>query len=51
MRLRLKFIIVLVVVFLLGLDITGYISTICSTATRNEGLRSAGVVMEAALSM
>ncbi|UCF77097.1 MAG: DUF3365 domain-containing protein [Betaproteobacteria bacterium] len=52
MGLRLKFNIVLVVVFLLGLGVTGYISyDLLHRNARDEVLRSAGVMMEAALSM
>ena len=52
MGLRLKFNIVLVVVFLLGLGVTGYVShDLLHRNARDEVLRSAGVMMEAALSM
>lgn len=52
MGLRLKFNIVLVIVFLLGLGVTGYVSyDLLQRNAREEVLRSAGVMMEAALSM
>jgi protein-histidine pros-kinase len=52
MGLRLKFNIVLVIVFLLGLTVTGYITyDLLQRNARDEVLRSAGVMMEAALSM
>jgi protein-histidine pros-kinase len=52
MGLRLKFNVVLVIVFLLGLGVTGYISyDLLQRNAREEVLRSAGVMMEAALSM
>ena len=52
MGLRLKFNLVLLVVFLLGLGVTGYISyDLLHRNARVEVLRNAGVMMEAALSM
>ncbi|MGH8700248.1 MAG: Tll0287-like domain-containing protein, partial [Burkholderiales bacterium] len=52
MGLRLKFNLVLLVVFLLGLGVTGYISyDLLHQNARVEVLRNAGVMMEAALSM
>lgn len=52
MGLRLKFNLVLLVVFLLGLGVTGYISyDLLHKNARVEVLRNAGVMMEAALSM
>lgn len=52
MGLRLKFNLVLLVVFALGLGVTGYIShDLLQKNARDEVLRSAGVMMEAALSM
>ena len=52
MGLRLKFNLVLLVVFLLGLGVTGYISReLLYKNAREEVLRTAGVMMEAALSM
>ena len=52
MGLRLKFNIVLAIVFLVGLAISGYISyTMLQNNARDEVLRSTGVMMEAALSM
>lgn len=52
MGLRLKFNLVLLVVFLLGLGITGTVShELLHKNARDEVLRSAGVMMEAALSM
>lgn len=52
MGLRLKFNLVLLLVFLLGLGITGYISyELLQKNAREEVLRTAGVMMEAALSM
>ena len=52
MGLRLKFNLVLFVVFLLGLGISGYISyELLQRNARDEVLRTAGVMMEAALSM
>lgn len=52
MGLRLKFNLVLLVVFLLGLGITGYESyELLHKNAREEVLRNAGVMMEAALSM
>ncbi len=52
MGLRLKFNIVLVAVFALGLGVTGYVSyDLLHRNARDEVLRSAGVMMEAALSM
>jgi protein-histidine pros-kinase len=52
MGLRLKFNLVLLVVFVLGLGVTGYISyDLLHRNAREEVLRNAGVMMEAALSM
>jgi protein-histidine pros-kinase len=52
MGLRLKFNLVLLAVFALGLGVTGYISyDLLHKNARDEVLRSAGVMMEAALSM
>src|SRR5687768_4649488 len=52
MGLRLKFNLVLLVVFALGLGVTGYISyDLLHRNAQDEVLRSAGVMMEAALSM
>ena len=52
MGLRLKFNLVLAVVFLLGLAVTGYVSyDLMHRNAREEVLRNAGVMMEAALSM
>jgi len=52
MGLRLKFNLVLLLVFLLGLAITGYASyELLHRNARDEVVRSAGVMMEAALSM
>jgi len=52
MGLRLKFNLVLLVVFVLGLGVTGYVSyELLHRNARDEVLRSAGVMMEAALSM
>src|SRR3954469_16540202 len=52
MGLRLKFNLVLLVVFLLGLGVSGYISyELLHKNARDEVLRTAGVMMEAALSM
>ena len=52
MGLRLKFNLVLLVVFLLGLGVTGYVShDLLHKNARDEVLRNAGVMMEAALSM
>ena len=52
MGLRLKFNLVLLVVFALGLGVTGYISyDLLHRNARDEVLRNAGVMMEAALSM
>jgi HAMP domain-containing protein len=52
MGLRLKFNLVLLVVFLLGLAVSGYISyNLLHRNARDEVLRNAGVMMEAALSM
>ncbi len=52
MGLRLKFNLVLSVVFLLGLSVSGFISyNLLQQNARDEVLRSAGVMMEAALSM
>ena len=52
MGLRLKFNLVLLVVFLLGLGVTGYESyELLHKNAREEVLRNAGVMMESALSM
>ena len=52
MGLRLKFNLVLLAVFLLGLGVSGYISyELLHRNARDEVLRTAGVMMEAALSM
>ncbi|MBI3044044.1 MAG: DUF3365 domain-containing protein [Betaproteobacteria bacterium] len=52
MGLRLKFNLVLLVVFALGLGVTGYVSyDLLHRNARDEVLRNAGVMMEAALSM
>ena len=52
MGLRLKFNLVLLVVFALGLGVTGYLShNLLQHNARDEVLRNAGVMMEAALSM
>lgn len=52
MSLRLKFNLVLLVVFALGLGVTGYIShDLLHKNAREEVLRNAGVMLEAALSM
>jgi protein-histidine pros-kinase len=52
MGLRLKFNLVLLVVFLIGLGVSGYISyELLHRNAREEVLRNAGVMMEAALSM
>ena len=52
MGLRLKFNLVLLVVFVLGLGVTGYVSyELLHRNARDEVLRNAGVMMEAALSM
>jgi len=52
MGLRLKFNLVLLVMFALGLGVTGYISyDLLHKNAREEVLRNAGVMMEAALSM
>jgi protein-histidine pros-kinase len=52
MGLRLKFNLVLLVVFALGLGVTGYVShDLLHKNARGEVLRNAGVMMEAALSM
>jgi HAMP domain-containing protein len=52
MGLRLKFNLVLLLVFMLGLGISGYISyELLQKNARDEVLRTAGVMMEAALSM
>jgi HAMP domain-containing protein len=52
MGLRLKFNLVLLAVFLLGLGVSGYISyELLQKNARDEVLRTAGVMMEAALSM
>jgi len=52
MGLRLKFNLVLLVVFVLGLGVTGYVSyDLLHKNAREEVVRNAGVMMEAALSM
>ena len=52
MGLRLKFNLVLLVVFVIGLGVTGYVSyDLLHRNARDEVLRNAGVMMEAALSM
>lgn len=52
MGLRLKFNLVLIVVFLLGLGVAGYVSyNLLQRNARDEVLHNAGVMMEAALSM
>jgi protein-histidine pros-kinase len=52
MGLRLKFNLVLIVVFLLGLGVAGYVSyDLLQRNARDEVLHNAGVMMEAALSM
>ena len=52
MGLRLKFNLVLLVIFVLGLGVTGYVSyDLLHRNAREEVLRNAGVMMEAALSM
>jgi protein-histidine pros-kinase len=52
MGLRLKFNLVLLMVFVIGLGVTGYISyELLHRNARDEVLRNAGVMMEAALSM
>jgi protein-histidine pros-kinase len=52
MGLRLKFNLVLLAVFVVGLGVTGYISyELLHRNARDEVLRSAGVMMEASLSM
>src|SRR5262245_39165363 len=52
MGLRLKFNLVLIAVFLAGLGVTGYVSyELLHRNAREEVLRNAGVMMEAALSM
>jgi protein-histidine pros-kinase len=52
MGLRLKFNLVLMAVFVVGLGVTGYISyELLQRNARDEVLRSAGVMMEASLSM
>jgi HAMP domain-containing protein len=52
MGLRLKFNLVLLVVFITGLGVTGYVSyELLHRNAREEVLRNAGVMMEAALSM
>ena len=52
MGLRLKFNLVLLTVFVLGLGVTGYVSyELLHRNARDEVLRNAGVMMEAALSM
>ena len=52
MGLRLKFNLVLLLVFVIGLGVTGYIShDLLHRNARDEVLRNAGVMMEAALSM
>jgi HAMP domain-containing protein len=52
MGLRLKFNLVLIVVFLVGLGVTGFVSyELLHSNARQEVLRNAGVMMEASLSM
>src|SRR3954469_25889242 len=52
MGLRTKFNLVLLIVFVLGLGVTGYVSyELLHRNARDEGLRNAGVMMEASLSM
>src|SRR5688500_20366460 len=52
MGLRLKFNLVLLLVFVVGLGATGYVShDLLHRNARDEVLRNAGVMMEAALSM
>ncbi len=52
MGLRLKFNLVLLAVFMIGLGVSGYISyNLLQNNARDEVLRNAGVMMEAALSM
>ena len=52
MGLRLKFNLVLLTVFVLGLGVTGYVSyELLHRNARDEVLRNAGVMMEASLSM
>ena len=52
MGLRLKFNLVLLAVFVTGLGVTGYVSyELLHRNAREEVLRNAGVMMEAALSM
>ena len=52
MGLRLKFNLVMLVIFLLGLGVTCYVSyDLLHKNARDEVLRNAGVMMEAALSM
>jgi len=52
MGLRLKFNLVLALVFLLGLGVSGYISyDLLHRNARDEVLRNAGVMLESALSM
>jgi len=52
MGLRLKFNLVLLFVFVLGLGVSGYVSyNLLHTTAREDVLRNAGVMMEAALSM
>src|SRR5262245_10654066 len=52
MGLRLKFNLVLLTVFVIGLGVTGYISyELLHRNAREEVLRNAGVMMEASLSM
>src|SRR3954466_11597357 len=52
MGLRLKFNLVLLLVFVLGLGVTGYVSyELLHRNARDEVLRNAGVMMEASLSM
>ena len=52
MGLRLKFNLVLIAVFVVGLGVTGYVSyELLHKNARDEVLRNAGVMMEASLSM
>src|SRR5258708_8500903 len=52
MGIRTKFNLVLLLVFGLGLGVTGYVSyNLLQSNARDEVLRNAGVIMEAALSM
>jgi protein-histidine pros-kinase len=51
MGLRLKFNLVMIAVFVIGLGVTGYLSyELLHRNARDEVLRNAGVMMEAALS-